>query len=36
MAEVTALGEIAWEVTWEGDQHNGHTTLWDDLYALLP
>lgn len=36
LAEATPDGEVAWEVTWEGDKHNGHTTPWRDLYALLP
>ena len=36
LAEATPSGDVAWEVTWEGDKHNGRTTPLDDLYALLP
>jgi len=36
MAEATADGEVAWEADWGHDQHNGRTTVWSDLYALLP
>ncbi len=37
MAEATHDGEVAWEMTWKGDQHNGHTTplTHEQLYALL-
>ena len=36
MAEVTPEGNVVWEVDWPGDQHNGHTTAWSNLYDLLP
>ncbi|HHO49356.1 MAG TPA: hypothetical protein ENK18_00430 [Deltaproteobacteria bacterium] len=36
LTEATPDGSVAWEVTWEGDKHNGRTTPWADLYALLP
>jgi len=36
LAEATPSGEVAWEVTWKGDKHNGRTTPWLDLYDLLP
>ncbi len=36
MAEVTPEGSVVWEADWPGDQHNGHTTAWSNLYDLLP
>ena len=37
MVEATPDGEVAWEMTWEGDKHNGHTTplTLEQLYGLL-
>lgn len=36
LAEAMPDGTVAWEVTWEGDKHNGRTTVWNDLYELVP
>lgn len=37
LAEAMDDGTVAWEVTWKGDvTYIGRTTVWDDLYDLLP
>ena len=36
LAEAMPDKSVAWEVTWVGDKHNGRTTIWEDLYQLMP
>ncbi|MBX2802411.1 MAG: aryl-sulfate sulfotransferase [Myxococcales bacterium] len=36
LAEAMPDGQVAWEVTWKGDKHNGRTTPFEDLYQLMP